>query len=284
MYTLRIIRELSKSGIVTLVLISVFAGFLIGKPLDQSIHIPRLLLTLIGLLLLSCGASALNQIQEINRDALMPRTAKRPLPSGRISLFAAIAFSVFTIIFGLLALAAIDPLLLGLGLTAVILYNGFYTLWWKAHFAHAAVPGAIPGAIPIYIGYLAARAYQPLHIHSLFLPGAIYLFLILFFWQMPHFWVLALHYSKDYALGGIPTLPVSYGPKRTIRQIAIWALCYMSLALMAPLFIPGSKLYLAIPMDLILLVELIRYWRGGKWIRFFMWVNVSLIIFLLGLW
>src|SRR6478735_8703304 len=85
-------RELSKSGIVALVLISVLGGYLAGHPFERPLDWIRLLETLLGILLLSSGSSALNQYQERHIDAQMPRTAKRPIPSGRISANGALVF------------------------------------------------------------------------------------------------------------------------------------------------------------------------------------------------
>src|SRR6185437_16687128 len=93
-----------------------------------------------------------------------------------------------------------------LGLLAVLSYNGLYTLWWKRRWSYAAIPGAIPGALPILMGHYAAAGH-------LGAPAGIYLFLLLFFWQMPHFWVLALRFRADYEKGDFPTLPVTHGPE-----------------------------------------------------------------------
>jgi len=273
-------RELSKSGIVALVLISVLGGYLAGHPFERDLDLVRLALTLIGMLLLGSGSSALNQVQERHIDAQMPRTARRPLPSGRISLAHAVIFSFGGIAGGVVLLGWLDPRLAILGLIAVVSYNALYTLWWKKKMAYAAVPGAIPGALPILMGYLSASG-------ELFAPGGIYLFAILFFWQMPHFWVLALKYSDDYAQGGIPTLPVAHGSGVTVKQIVIWCLAYVALALGAPLFFPVGSVYLSltVAMSLKLLWELYAFTKAPeskKWLHFFLWVNFSLIAYVGG--
>src|SRR6185437_932834 len=136
----------------------------------------------------------------------------------------------------LILLGMISRTELFLGILAVISYNGFYTLWWKRHWAYAAVPGAIPGALPVLMGHVAVT-------DQLFAPGGIYLFFILFFWQMPHFWALALRYKSDYAQGGFPTLPVAHGTGLTVHQIVIWCLGYVGLALMGPLFLRVGAIY-----------------------------------------
>ena len=283
--TLALIRELSKSGIVTLVVISVLAGYLIGQPQEKGLDWGRLALTLVGILLLASGSSALNQLQEIDLDARMPRTAKRPLPSGRVTQSMATLFVVFGLVAGLGVLACVTWPVFWLGISAVIFYNGLYTLWWKKHWAYAAVPGAIPGALPILMGFAAAA-------DVVWTPAGIYLFAILFYWQMPHFWVLALRFREDYAQGDFPTLPVARGEGVTVVQIGIWGTAYVLLALMAPLFIPVSTWYwaIAIPTSLMTLYELGRFVRsketsrpGSKtWLRFFLWVNFSLLLYLGG--
>jgi protoheme IX farnesyltransferase len=179
---------------------------------------------------------------------------------------------------GFILLLKLDDSLFFLGLIAVIFYNGFYTLWWKRNWSHAAIPGAIPGALPILMGYTSSSG-------NLFDPAGLYLFAVLFFWQMPHFWVLALHYQKDYAKGGFPTLPVKYGTGITLNQIIIWCLCYLQLAIIAPLFIRVKWVYL-IPSFLVAakvaweLDGFVKNPDGKKWLHFFLWVNISLIIFL----
>ncbi len=281
---LTLVRELSKSGIVALVLISVLGGFLAGQPFERPLEWSRLALTLLGILLLASGSSALNQYQERHIDATMPRTQKRPLPSGRITEAGAIAFIIFTLIAGLIILTRVDIYLLALGALAVVSYNGLYTLWWKKHWAYAAIPGAVPGALPILMGYVAADGH-------LGAPGGWYLFAILFFWQMPHFWVLAIRFREDYRSGGIPTLPVAIGAQPTVRQIVIWCLGYCALSLLAPVFLPVHSPYLicALAMSAKLLWEL-RFFASNPagiedpqskhWLRFFLWINLSLIVYI----
>ncbi len=274
----KVFSELSKSGIVTLVLISVFAGYLIGQPSELPLDKTRMLLTLLGLLFVSAGSSALNQYQERDIDAQMPRTAKRPLPSGRLTPRGVLIFVGITISVGLSILAYLDWNLFHLGVFAIACYNGLYTLWWKKHWAFAAVPGAIPGAIPILMGYTAAQG-------QVFHPTGLYLFFILFFWQMPHFWSLALKYRKDYEQGGFPTLPVKLGLGVTLHQIILWCLAYLGIAFLAPFFMPVRWIYM-IPTLLMsgkVIIELrafVKKPESEKWLHFFLWVNFSLIVYL----
>lgn len=273
----QIYRELSKSGIVALVVISVLGGYIVGQPSDHAFSATRLAVTLLGVLLLASGSSALNQIQEHRIDAQMPRTAKRPLPSGRITMAEAVIFVLASVVAGLLMLLWVAPAIAWLGVAAVVSYNGLYTLWWKRRWAFAAIPGAVPGALPVLMGHAAAsgRVWE---------PSGIYLFFILFYWQMPHFWVLALRYREDYRQGGIPTLPVALGGEITVKQIRIWSLGYMGLILIAPLFMKVGTPYLvaALATCAMILKELRQFMRAPDqsraWLRFFLWVNFSLII------
>src|SRR5262249_22139740 len=148
--------ELSKFGIVLLVLVSAGAGFMLSAPLGVDFPWAQGLLVLAGVMLLSCGASALNQVQERRRDALMARTAARPLPSGRLSHAQGLAFALLSVVAGALVLWWGVGRTAGiLGLIASAFYNGVYTPWLKVHSPFAAVPGAIPGAIPPVIGWVA---------------------------------------------------------------------------------------------------------------------------------
>ena len=230
--------ELSKFGIVLLVLVSAGAGFMLRAPLGPEFPWAPGLLMLAGVMLLSCGASALNQVQERRRDALMARTAGRPLPSGRLSRVQGLAFALLAIAGG----AGI--LWLGVGHTAGILgliasafYNGVYTPWLKPHSPFAAVPGAIPGSIPPVIGWVAGGG----HLAD---AGAAMLFGILFLWQMPHFWALALRYRADYAAGGFPMVSERVGVEGTARLILLYALGLTAWSLAAPTFGLGGPVAL----------------------------------------
>ena len=168
-----------------------------------------------------------------------------------------------------------------LGIVAIASYNILYTLWWKKTMAFGAVPGAIPGALPILMGYIAASGDWKS-------PGGWFLFFILFFWQMPHFWSLAIRYSEDYEKGGIPTLPVAKGVPVTVYQIALWSFAYIALSLTAPLFIRVGSIYLSVAIitGAIVLWQLRNFLKNEAsktWLKFFLWVNFSLIFYLVAL-
>lgn len=231
--------ELSKFGIVLLVLVSACAGFMLSAPLGGDFPWAQGAAVLVGVMLLACGASALNQVQEWRRDALMARTAGRPLPSGRLSLAQGVLFAALALAAGALVLWLGAGRTAGLlGLIAAAFYNGLYTPWLKPTSPFAAVPGAVPGALPPVIGWVAGGG-------SLTDAGALILFGILFLWQMPHFWALALRYRADYAAGGFPMVSEAVGVEGTACLILLYAFGLTGLSLAAPTFGLGGLVSLA---------------------------------------
>ncbi len=232
--------ELSKLGIVLLVLVSAAAGFLLRAPLGPDFPWREGLALLAGVMLLSCGASALNQVQERTPDGRMARTAGRPLPSGRLAAWQGAAFAAAALGLGAAALwLGVGRTAGALGLVAAVFYNGVYTPWLKPTSPFAAVPGAIPGAIPPVIGWVAGggRALD---------AEAVILFGILFLWQMPHFWALALRYREDYAAGGFPMVSETVGVEGTARLILLYAFGLTAWSLAAPTFgLGGPAAFLA---------------------------------------
>ena len=270
--------QLTKAEIVLLEVITLVAGFLIGHSLEQPINLTLFAFLLIGVSALALGSGALNQIQERKEDSQMNRTKSRPLPSGRLSLEVALVITIGLLCTGIYCLNEVSTSVLALGLGAVISYNVLYTMWWKRKLAFAAIPGAIPGALPILIGYQGA-------VGNLSDVRGYYLFAILFFWQMPHFWVLALKYSNDYDQGGFPTLPVAHGSHVTRFQITLWCLAYAAVGLLSALFFPIGVIGLigSLLTSLWLVFELGRFLKHPEhktWLRFFLSINFSLILYL----
>lgn len=269
--------DLTKLGIVIFVILSGIAGYACGFEIERAFDVRSFLISMLGLYFLSSGSLALNQVQEYEIDRKMPRTAKRPVAAGKIRPAAAAILAVTFIVAGLQALYEIAPTAAVVGLVSVVLYNGLYTPWWKKKWAFAAVPGAIPGALPVTIGYAAVNP-------DIFNSESVYLFLIMFLWQMPHFWTLAIRFKEDYRAGGIPVLPAAFGVERTIYQIGLYTFLYVAVAVASPWFVRASWIYLLIvlPFAVKVLIEFFRYRRtnGEKWLGFFMWTNVSMLVFI----
>jgi protoheme IX farnesyltransferase len=237
---------LTKPDVTFLVLITTLAGFYLGSsgPIEWSV----MLSTVCATMLVAGGTAALNQYVERDLDAVMRRTASRPLPTGQLRPRDALLFGIITIVAGAawLALAA-NLLAAAVALATTILYLGLYTPLKKRTPLSTAV-GAIPGALPPMIGWVAAHG-------SLSLGGWI-LFAILFFWQFPHFMSIAWMYREDYARAGIRMLPVvDRKGNATFRQIVctsailVWVSTLPSLVGMAGI----HYFFLALILGMVLL-------------------------------
>jgi protoheme IX farnesyltransferase len=191
--------ELTKPRIALLVLFTVGIGAVLAG--DGTVELSLLVHTLLGTALVAGGASALNQVLERGADARMRRTENRPLPAGRLHPAEALAFGLGTGVAGtlylLLALPQPWPALIA-GFTFVS-YVFVYTPLKRLTPLNTLV-GAVPGALPPLIGWTAVRGSLGLE--------ALGLFLIVFFWQVPHFLAIAWIYRDDYARGGFRMLPV----------------------------------------------------------------------------
>jgi heme o synthase len=203
---------LTKPDVTFLVVITTVAGFYLGS--HGSLDWLRLLNTLCGTMLVGAGTAALNQYVERDMDAVMRRTAARPLPSGQLQPGEVLLFGIGTIILGAAWLVlAVNALSATIALATCVLYLGAYTPL-KTRTTLATAVGAVPGALPPLIGWAAATGTISL--------GAWVLFAILFFWQFPHFMAIAWMYREDYGRAGILMLPVvDKKGDATFRQIVI---------------------------------------------------------------
>ena len=181
--------------------------------------------TLLGTGLLAAGSSALNQVLEQDLDALMTRTADRPLPAGRMDPDVALIFGVALSIVGLLELTVFVNLLVALlGTVALAGYIFLYTPLKRVS-SLATVIGAIPGAIPPLMGWAAVTDRLD--------AGAWVLFGILFLWQLPHFLAIAWMCREDYARAGLPMLPVVEPDGRsTARQMVLYGAALLPVSLL----------------------------------------------------
>jgi protoheme IX farnesyltransferase len=209
--------DLTKPRMNVVVMITTVAGYYLSARRD-SIEWGRIIPTLLGTGLTAAGASVLNQLMERDVDALMPRTAKRPLPAGRIRPSEARLFGLLLAVGGIAMLAIeVNILTAFLGAITLVTYLLVYTPA-KRYTTLCTLLGAIPGAIPVIMGCTAAAAGR-------ITPTALVLFLILFVWQIPHFLAIAILYRDDYASGGLHILPVcDENLHITARQIVLYCL------------------------------------------------------------
>ena len=243
--------ELTKPRITFLIVLTSAAGF--GLASRRGIDYLALVSALLGVALLSSGIAALNQYAERDLDGLMRRTAGRPLPSGKLAPWEALAFGAgLTIAAEIYLLLLVNPLSALLGLTVVAGYLFGYTPL-KTRSSLSTVVGAFPGAVPPLIGWTAATG-------TLSIEGWV-LFAILFLWQFPHFLAIAWMYREDYSRAGILMLPVVEPDGRvTAQQIVLYTLMLIPVSLLPTVLGISGRFYFfgAIVLGLLFLYSSIR--------------------------
>ncbi len=219
--------ELTKPRIALMLVLTSAAGFYLGasKNFDAMLFIN----SMIGIALLAFGVATLNQVWERRTDALMERTAQRPLPTQKLSTAEALAFGISLCLVAEIYLAfLVNGLTAILGLIVIVGYVLLYTPLKTRTSASTAI-GAIPGAMPPLMGWTASADEISL--------GAWALFALLFLWQFPHFLAIAWMYREQYAKAGILMLPVIEPEgKITARQIVIFTVILLPVSL-APFFL-----------------------------------------------
>jgi protoheme IX farnesyltransferase len=212
---------LLKPRVMSLVVFTALVGLMIAP-----VHVhPVLAFTAILCIAVGAGASgALNMAYEGDIDALMTRTANRPIPRGRITQGEATAFGLTLAFFSVVTLGTLVNWVAGALLAfTIFFYVVIYTIGLKRWTAQNIVIGGAAGALPPVVAWAAATG-------SLAVEPWL-LFLIIFFWTPPHFWALALFRSDDYARAGIPMLPVVAGPDATRLQILLYTIVLVAIAL-----------------------------------------------------
>lgn len=214
--------DLTKPRITVMVLVTTGFGFLTAGG-DSGWSVLGIVLTGVGLL--SSGATTLNHVWEKETDALMRRTANRPLPAGRLKSSSALVFGVTLSLAGLFVLAlGVNLLTTLIGALALTSYVFVYTPL-KRVTSLATLIGAVPGALPPVMGWTAADSSLGI--------GAWILFGILFLWQLPHTLAIAWLYREDYARAGFPMLPVIDPDGRsTARQAVLYGAALLPVSLL----------------------------------------------------
>ena len=245
---------LMKPRVMSLVVFTALVGLLIAP-----VHLHAVLgfAALLSIAVGAGAAGALNMWYDADIDAVMARTAHRPIPAGRVSKDEALGFGI--------TLAAGSILVLGLvsnwvaaGLLAftIFFYAVIYTIWLKRSTPQNIVIGGVAGAFPPMIGWAAASGAIGLE--------AVFLFLIIFLWTPPHFWSLALCRARDYERAGVPMLPVLTGTRETVRQIRLYSVALIPVGL-APWLIGSTGVLYGATAALagVLMVALACRVRGG---------------------
>jgi len=254
---LRDYAELIKFRVTTLIVMTAWCGYFFGAAKSGVTSVSWTLLhAMLGIGLVSGGTAALNEVMERDLDALMRRTAMRPLVTGHMSFAQGLAAGLVMVLGGTAYLALTTNLLAALlTLATSVVYLGAYTPLKRVSPICTFV-GAFPGAMPPVLGWAAARGRLEWE--------ALVLFAILFFWQFPHFHSIAWLYREDYARAGVRMLPVvEPDGKSTARAIVLYSLALL-LTTLAPTFLGMSgKIYFTGA----LLLGLAFFWCGLRLAR-----------------
>ncbi|MCK5457590.1 MAG: protoheme IX farnesyltransferase, partial [Melioribacteraceae bacterium] len=238
----------------------------------------EMVLVSIGVLILAMGSAGLNQFQEREFDKLMARTMKRPIPSGKISPATAMTISIVLVLFGFSIVVVVSNIYAGLlGLLTLVWYNFIYTPL-KRKTSIAVVPGAFIGALPPAIGWVAAGG-------ELLDMKLIIIALFLFMWQIPHFWLLSLYFSKDYKAAGYPTLNDKFSEIQIERITVTWIAALTVFSLLVPFYFMNSGILLQISLVIgsiwLLFNSLKLFLKGENKISYknlFMKLNIYVLI------
>ena len=204
---------LLKPRVMSLVVFTALTGMVIAPGAMHPV------LGFVAILCIAAGAGAagaLNMWYDADIDAVMARTASRPIPAGRIARGDALGFGVALSTFSVAALGlTVSWVAAGLLAFTIVFYVLVYTVWLKRRTPQNIVIGGAAGALPPVVGWAAATGTVS--------AGAVALFLLIFLWTPPHFWALALLKSDEYAKSGVPMLPAVAGERRTRIEILVYS-------------------------------------------------------------
>lgn len=233
--TFKTYLELAKLRIVLLLLFTTLTAMVIAA--DGIPQLSILIPTLIGGAFAAAGSSAINQYLDRDMDALMARTARRPIPSGRIEPVNALFFGLALVAWSVLVLGLwVNWLAAGLALVGGLYYVILYTMILKRNTVVNILIGGGAGAVPVLVGWSAVTGSLSL--------DAFLLFAIVFYWTPPHSWALALLVNKDYALANVPMMPVARGEEATRVQILLYSIQLVIVTLLPVFFQLLGAVYL----------------------------------------
>ncbi|MFW3168428.1 heme o synthase [Geodermatophilus sp. CPCC 206100] len=214
---------LTKPRIIELLLVTTLPAMMLASGGWPSWRL--LLATMVGGTLAAGAANVFNCWYDRDIDRLMHRTERRPLPMGEVSPRGALVFGVVLTVVSVVLLAVTTTLLAAaLALGAIAYYAVLYTMVLKRHTRHSTLFGGVPGAAPVLIGWAAVTG-------SLAWPAVVF-FGVVFCWQLPHFWALAMRFRADYARADVPMLPVVATPLSVGRQTVVWTWLTVAVSLL----------------------------------------------------
>ncbi len=231
--TIQIYYRLTKPGIIRGNAITTTGGFLLASKGQFDIWL--FVATLVGISAVIASACVVNNYIDRSIDAKMKRTKKRALVTGAISVQSAIVFALALGISGVVALSFTNLLTTVLAIMGFVFYVLFYGIA-KRKTVHGTLVGSVSGAIPIVVGYCA--------VSQTFDIGAWLLFFVMVFWQMPHFYAIALYRLEDYRAAHIPVLPLRYSIQTTKLQILLYIVGFVLATYTMTLFDYTGYIYL----------------------------------------
>lgn len=233
--------ELCKLRVVALIVFTAVVGMFLATP--GWVPFEALFLGSVGIALAASAAAAVNHVLDQRLDAIMARTMRRPLPSGRVETSAALLFAAALCVLSMVLLTVfVNALTACLTFLSLVGYSAIYTGFLKRATPQNIVIGGAAGAMPPVLGWTAVTGQVE--------PHALLLFLIVFAWTPPHFWSLAIHRRQDYARAGLPMLPVTHGVDFTCLQILLYTVILFIASLLPFLTHMSGVLYLSVAIVL----------------------------------
>jgi protoheme IX farnesyltransferase len=262
---------LTKPRIISLLLVTTVAPmYVAGSP-----NFGLVLIVMLGGYLMAGGANAVNMYLDRDIDDRMARTRLRPIPSGRMSGMAVLAFGIALATAATFLFAVLTNILTAaLALAGFYFYVYVYTRWLKRTTPHNIVIGGAAGAFPPLVGWAAMTGRIDLI--------AVYLFLIVFYWTPPHFWALALLKQRDYNKAGIPMAPLVWGERETMRQMLAYAVILVAITILPVTFGAFGILYLAsaVILGALFIAGVVRMMRAADWTARAWWVYKYSLLYL----
>jgi heme o synthase len=262
---------LTKPRIISLLLVTTAAPmYIAGSPSWFT-----LLIVMVGGYLMAGGANAVNMYIDQDIDDRMARTRLRPIPGGRMTPRAVLAFGLALAVGATWLLARyVNVLTSALALGGFYFYVFVYTRWLKRTTPQNIVIGGAAGAFPPLVGWAATTGTVDL--------TAIYLFLIVFYWTPPHFWALALLKQVDYGRAGVPMAPVVWGERETMDQMLWYTILLIALTVIPVAYGAFGVIYLvsALALGGALLWGVIRMRRAKPWTGAAWWVYKFSLLYL----
>ena len=249
--TLRAYYQLTKPGVLYGNVLTALAGFFLAA----SGHVDWWLFAamLVGMTSVVGGACALNNYLDRDIDSVMKRTRKRPSVTGAVSPAGMIVFAWTLFVVGTIVLAVwTNWLTVAIGVAGFVTYVWFYGAWTKRTSIHGTAVGAVSGALPISGGYAAASGQVD--------AGLVIAFLIMFFWQFPEFYSIAIYRRKEYAAAKVPVMSVVKGVRSTTVQIFIYTVLYVVSTLLLIAYNYVGWTYFAV----MAITGLYWIWLGGQ--------------------